>query len=241
MKVLAFDISSDYAHFRQPYSTTSSLTYAIPPRTAALGIVGAVVGIDSGGFGQSKHVVELEKAKIKIGVRAMKRIEKTRFNMNFSYTKADAATKNVLHIQVPVEMVKNPVYRFYVTAEGKLLEKLEGMIISSECYYTPYLGISEFIAKVKYVGTFSAEVIEKADEIHTAVQISKGTKLIFHSGQKVFMETHAASMNSKRHVTRYVEVAYEAEGGSLELQSIDPDSLIARIPTNAGEEVVMMW
>jgi len=240
MKVLAFDISSDYAHFRQPYSTTSSLTYAIPPRTAALGIVGAIVGIDSGGFGQSKHIAELEKANTKIGVRVMRKIEKTRFSINYSYTKADASTKNVQHIQVPVEMVKKPMYRFYVTADVKLLEKLEGMTINSECYYTPYLGISEFIAQVKYVGTYSAEV-ETADKIYTAVQMAKGTNLLFSSGQKIFMETHAASMNSERRVTKYVEVAYEAEGNPLKLRSVDLDSLVVKISTETGEEAVMLW
>lgn len=48
-------------------------------------------------------------------------------------------------------------------------------------------------------------------------------------------------MNSQRHVTRYVEVAYEAEGSSLKLQSVDPDSLLAKISTDAGDEVVMLW
>jgi CRISPR-associated protein Cas5h len=56
---LAFDISSDYANFRQPYSTTSSWTNAILPETAALGIVGEF-RYDSGGFGQSKHIAELK-------------------------------------------------------------------------------------------------------------------------------------------------------------------------------------
>lgn len=241
MKVLAFDISSDYAHFRQPYSTTSSLTYAIPPRTAALGIIGAIVGIESGGFGRSEHVAILEKANTKVGIRLMNKIEKTRFNMNYSYTKADATTKNVLHIQVPVEMVRNPVYRLFVTADSELFEKLEGMVINSECYYTPYLGISEFVAKVKYVKTYEALIVETADEIWTAIEMLKKTSLSFSSGQKIFTETHAASMNSQRHVTRYVEVAYEAEGSSLKLQSVDPDSLLAKISTDAGDEVVMLW
>jgi len=65
MKVLVFDVSSDYAHFRQPYSTTSSLTYAIPPRTAIFGLIGAILGIDSGGFGRSNHFKSLEDVGLK--------------------------------------------------------------------------------------------------------------------------------------------------------------------------------
>ena len=169
MKVLVFDIASDYAHFRQPYSTTSSLTYAIPPRTAVLGIVGAILGIESGGFGKSEHVPELGTSNVRIGVRVMKPIEKVRFNMNYSYTKADVATKNVLHIQVPVEMVKEPIYRLYISADDAVFKQLENFVSKKECYYTPCLGITEFIARVEYVGTYEARVLDKPTEIDSAI------------------------------------------------------------------------
>lgn len=240
MRVLVFDISSDYAHFRQPYSTTSALTYAIPPRTTVLGIVGAILGIDSGGFGKSEHIAELEKASIKIGVRVMRPIEKIRFNMNYSYTKADAATKGVLHIQVPVEMVKNPLYRFYVAADNGIFEKLEKMVTNKESYYTPYLGISEFLAQVKYVGTYKAEAVNEIDKICTVIQILEGTNLLFCDDQKIFRETHAMSMNSQRHVLQYTEVAYEAEGKFLRVDFIDSNSLVVKISTESGKEAVML-
>jgi CRISPR-associated protein Cas5h len=56
MKVLVFDITSDYAHFRKPYTTTSALTYSVPPRTAIVGLVGNIIGVKSGGFGKSEHL-----------------------------------------------------------------------------------------------------------------------------------------------------------------------------------------
>jgi len=238
VKVLAFDISSDYAHFRQPYSTTSSLTYAIPPRTAVLGIMGSILGIESGGFGKSEHVPKLENSNVRIGVRVMKPIEKVRFNMNYSYTKADAATKNVLHIQVPVEMVKEPIYRLYISADGAVFEKLESLVSNKECYYTPCLGITEFIATVKYIGTYKARILVKPQKIYSAIYMSDGTNLVMSNGQKIFRETHAVSMDNYRHVTEYREIAYEADGKPLIVSSVDPDSTVVGFAT--PDEVAVM-
>ncbi|HDP76851.1 MAG TPA: type I-B CRISPR-associated protein Cas5 [Mesotoga infera] len=240
MKVLVFDIASDYAHFRQPYSTTSSLTYAIPPRTAVLGIVGAILGIESGGFGKSEHVPKLENSNVRIGVRIMKPIEKVRFNMNYSYTKADAATKNVLHIQVPVEMVKEPIYRLHICADSPLFEKLERLVSKKECYYTPYLGITEFIARVNYIGTYEARILVRSEKIYSAIYMSDSTNFVMSNGQKIFRETHAVSMDNYRHVTEYSEIAYEAEGKPLIASSVDPESIVVGFATPDGEVAVMI-
>lgn len=240
MKVLVFDISSDYAHFRQPYSTTSSLTYAIPPRTAVFGILGAILGIESGGFGKSEHFSKLESSSVKTGVQIMKPIEKVRFNMNYSYTKSDAVTKNILHIQVPVEMVKEPIYRFYVTGDADILDKLEKFVSNKECYYTPCLGITEFIATFNYIGTYEAVAVKKPEKIASMVYLLPGTNLVFENGQKIFRETHAISMNESRRATQYSEIAYEADGDPLTVDSVDDDCMVVSLSTENGEKTVML-
>jgi len=240
MKVLVFDISSDYAHFRQPYSTTSSLTYAIPPRTAIFGLIGAVLGVDSGGFGQSHHFEVLENAGLRTGVRILSSIKKVRFNMNYTYTKSDVATKKVLHIQVPVEVIKDPVYRVYVSGDEWLLTELASMIRNKECYYTPYLGVSEFIATVKYVGFVDATISPDKAKINSAIYLLEGTKLALENGLKIFRETHAISMNAFRHVTKYLEVAYEMDGKSVPVDAVDNDSVVVTLTISGQSETVMM-
>lgn len=241
MKVLVFDVTSDYAHFRQPYSTTSSLTYAIPPRTALFGLIGAILGIDSGGFGKSSHFEILENAGLKTSVRILNPIEKARSNMNYTYTKSDIANKKVLHIQVPVEIVKEPVYRIYVTGDDKeLIVKLKKMIMNKECYYTPYLGISEFIATVRYVGFYNSEVIFGKTKVDSIVYLLEGTEFLLEPGLKIFKETHALSMNKNRHVTRYIEIAYEAYGKGITVEKSDPETIIVNLPISNSTETVML-
>lgn len=42
-----FDCSSDIAMFRKPYTTTSSVSFAFLPPTAAAGLICAIIGEDN--------------------------------------------------------------------------------------------------------------------------------------------------------------------------------------------------
>ena len=44
MSIIAFKLIGDYAHFSHPATIYSSLTYPIPPKTAIMGFLGAVIG-----------------------------------------------------------------------------------------------------------------------------------------------------------------------------------------------------
>ena len=45
---LAFDIAGPIAMFRRPYTTTSSVSFPLPPPTAVAGLIGAIVGLNNG-------------------------------------------------------------------------------------------------------------------------------------------------------------------------------------------------
>jgi len=207
---------------------------------AIFGLIGAILGIDSGGFGRSNHFKSLEDVGLKTSIRILNPIKKVRFNMNYSYTKSDIATKKVLHIQVPVEMIKEPVYRIYVSGDEKLLEKLDDMIKNKEYYYTPYLGISEFIAAINYVGFYESAIVSGKTKVNSIVYLSKETRLVLEPGLKIFRETHALSMNERRHVMRYVEIAYEVDGKGIPVEKFGPDCVIVKLPISGRLETVML-
>jgi CRISPR-associated protein Cas5h len=43
-KIVAFMLRGDYAHFSHPATIYSSLTYPVPPKTAIMGFLGALIG-----------------------------------------------------------------------------------------------------------------------------------------------------------------------------------------------------
>jgi CRISPR-associated protein Cas5h len=56
MKVLVFDVWGEFGHFRKHYTTTSPLTYSIPPRTAIAGMIAAIEG-----FGKDEYLQYFSK------------------------------------------------------------------------------------------------------------------------------------------------------------------------------------
>ncbi|MDD4041564.1 MAG: type I-B CRISPR-associated protein Cas5 [Thermotogaceae bacterium] len=233
MKVLVFDISSDYAHFRKPYTTTSALTYSVPPRTAVVGLLGNIIGVQSGGFGKSEQSSYFESSGLKTGVRVMSPIGKTTFNLKYLHTKSGGS------ILVPVECVVSPKYRIYASGSSGLLSTLRGKLENHETYFTPCLGISEFIASIDYIGEFEAEEMNGEVLIDSIVYLFDEGEIRFESGLKLFRETHAISMDNERRVQSYSEIAYEEDGKRFFLLKSPSQSEIVKL-NGAEEEVIML-
>ena len=70
-KVLVFDIWGEYAHFRKYYTTTSPLSYSIPPRTAVTGFIGAILGL-----GKEKYLKHFTKKQAFIAVRLLNPVKR---------------------------------------------------------------------------------------------------------------------------------------------------------------------
>lgn len=69
-KLLCFDIWADYAHFKKYYTTTSPLTFSIPPKTSIYGIIGAILGM-----GKNEYLYYFQPGMCQIGIQIMKPIK----------------------------------------------------------------------------------------------------------------------------------------------------------------------
>jgi len=233
MKVLVFDITSDYAHFRKPYTTTSALTYSVPPRTAIVGLVGSIMGVQSGGFGKSEQSSYFEAKGLKTGVRVLRSVRKTTFNLKYLHTKSGGS------ILVPVECVVSPKYRIYATGSMELLSALRGKLENHETHFTPCLGISEFIASIDYIGEYEVNVMNGELLVDSIVYLFDEGQIRFESGLNLFRETHAISMDNERRVQCYSEIAYEEDGKRILLLKSPSQSEIVKL-NGVEEEVIML-
>jgi len=82
MRVIAFKIWGDYAHFRRHYTTSSPLTHSIPPPSALRGVVGAILGLSSDNYPE-----ELGCDVCQFGVRLLSPLKKIRLGINYLDTK----------------------------------------------------------------------------------------------------------------------------------------------------------
>lgn len=212
MKSLVFNIKGDYGHFRKFFTTSSPLTFSIPPRTAVCGIIGAILGLDKDEY---LKYFSLEQAKIAIQIN--KPINKTRVSYNLINTKTAEMYSNIKdRTQVTFELLKNPSYKIYFShKDEELYNKLKEFLIGGKNYYTVSLGLSEFIAEIEYIGEKDLKSVKgnnKLVHINTVVGFSEEMQIDFEDGKEYFKDTIPNEMNCERIVTDYKKVLFERNG-----------------------------
>ena len=232
-RILVFDVFGDYAHFRKIYTTTSPLTYQIPPRTALCGLIGAILGLRKANNEYLKHFT-LDKAKI--GLRVLNPIKKVTIAENLIHTKkgegCEGIGMNIIkkRTQINFEFLKDPKYRIYFWhKDEELYLQLKNNLAEHKTVYTPCLGLSENIANFEYVGEFG--VTERYTqrgflEIHSVIPMGKILEregINFGvAGRDYFPVKLPIEMNQERVVTKYGNVLIEQNGSPIEAKIIEP-------------------
>ena len=217
MRVIVFDIQGGYAHFKKPYSPMSPVTYPLPPPTAVMGILGAIVG-----YGKNEYHERLGWQSIRVGVRLSNPLKILRAPLNLLNTKDGTDTffrpradKNT-HIQVPFEFIKSPSYRIYVTgltaaAATDLVDKLQ----HNQTVYTPVLGLACCLADVSWVGEWDIQPLATQEwSTTTVVPLSEAMTIHYDDHRCYHRLRIPVVMDSQRVVHRYQEVVV-AENAQL--------------------------
>jgi CRISPR-associated protein Cas5h len=217
MNVLVFDIWSDYAHFRKPYTTTSPLTYPFPPRTVIAGIISAIIGIP-----KNDVICQDETSLIAVSLSKNNPVKKIRVGENLTQVPKKPAivdlkkTQNKLN-QIRYEFLKDPRYTIYFYhPKSEIYGKLKNHLQNHTSVYTPYLGISEHIANFEFQGEF--ELIEREgngrvslDCVITKKNIKKDS-VDFSNNAEYFNVRMPNRMNNERIVQEYAEIIFERNG-----------------------------
>lgn len=155
MNLLIFDVIGKMAHFRKYYTNSSSLSYYFPPRTALTGLIAGIIGMKRDTY---YEIFSSNKTKIAISIKTpLRKIIQT-----VNYVWADEPNKLNLskgqHTQIPLEVVvpdsfeENIRYRiFFSHTNEEIIDKVLLAVKDQKFVYPPYLGISEFIAKIEFV------------------------------------------------------------------------------------------
>ncbi len=212
MKCLIFDIWSDYGHFRKFYTTSSPLTFSIPPRTTICGIVAAIIGLD-----REEYLKYFTKEEANIAVKINAPINKTRISYNLINTKtAKMYSKIKDRTQVTFELLKNPSYRIYISHKDEIIyNKIKKQLQTGKNHYTVSMGLSQLIAEFNFLGEEELELKENDGEfeyINTALAFNEEIDVEFENGKEYFKDTMPNEMDEDRVVTEYSKVLFERNG-----------------------------
>jgi len=230
-KVLVFDVWGEYAHFRRFYTTTSPLTFPIPPRTALCGLIGAIIGLDKKNNDYLRYF-GLEEAYI--GLRVMNPINKVRIAENLINTKEAGPGMNQIkrnggRSPTRFEFLKNPQYRIYFHhTNDEIYKRLKTCLERHECIYTPCLGLSECVANFGYVGEFGVEAVSPNGErvgMNSVVPfdiISNSEGINFTDTGHFISMRLPTEMDTQRIVKKYSNILIEVDGNPLEVKLTCP-------------------
>jgi len=148
MKVLSFLMYGRFAHFCSPYTNVYRITQPCPTKTAIMGFIGSVLGIE-------KEDLSLYQ-KIQCGIEICS--EYRTVSMPYLTRQGfPGSAANSESSRTSVEVIVNPKYRIYITGNSELLLKIHDLMFQQKPVFTPYLGLAQFIASTDFQVSESTE------------------------------------------------------------------------------------
>lgn len=221
MKVLAFDIWGEHAHYKKIYATTSALSYCLPTKTALYGYVGAILGLDKN---NNQYLEHFQNKECLIGIQIVNPIVMQRININLRTTLGRMkATDN--RKPTTMEFVYQPKYRIYFFHKQESIHKqLKERLENKTSVYTPTMGLAGLLSNFGFIGEFEASFIEdktKPVSIQTVIPKQQFEKFDLKSvGEKpteiIEQSMYAIEMDIERNVTERDDILLERKAQSID-------------------------
>lgn len=157
LDTIIIDLKGKFAHFRKFYTNSSSMSYSVPPRTAVMGIIAAILGYERDSY-YDLFAVD----KLNVSLRKMNSTRNIMQTVN--YIKA-TDVKSVLtpkeHTQIPFEIVTGGDgvhYRLYINhTDKKIMDTLFQRCSQKAPAYSPYLGTAPFGCGIQLIDRIDAQ------------------------------------------------------------------------------------
>jgi CRISPR-associated protein Cas5h len=163
MKILAFDIWGDYAHYKKIYATTSAVSYCLPPKTSLYGYVGAILGLE-----KHNYLSFFQDKECLIGIQLMKPIVMQRININLRAVLGRMKTTDNRKPTM-IEFAYEPKYRIYFYhKQDDIQARLKDCLENKTATYTPSMGLASLISNFEFIGEFQATMV---NDVSTSVSI----------------------------------------------------------------------
>lgn len=154
MKIVCFEYRAKFGHFLRAEANANGITYPLPPRTALLGLIAAVLGLAKDALAQ-----ELADAHVAVGGRVPRRFwHRTNVRKDpptpipWRIKKTDkGSSKAERNFRFPQEWLWQPDYRVWASLPGDYHDDLVGRLRDRRWHFTPCMGLSEMLADLEFV------------------------------------------------------------------------------------------
>lgn len=166
MRLVSFRFKGRFGHFLRAEGGVSAPSYPVPPRTAVLGMIGAVLGLE-----KDRAQAVLEPAHIAVAGRLPQTHWHTaKFRQDSDPVERLPASIDIKQrgrqptgISLPKiisqEWLFNPSYLIWCALPGAYHHSFASRLRERRWYFQPYLGISEMPADLSYLGSMPAQSV----------------------------------------------------------------------------------
>lgn len=211
MEGLRFNIKGDWGHFKIPYTNNNPQTYSIIPKTALLGIIGAVCGIDRKDMKELYPILSEEFVySLELNNNIIKE-SKSIYTINLSnYFDLRRPIKS----PKPIELIKNVDFNIILILKKeskiskKIFDNFKYNLENNYMVYQPYLGQTEYICYLDFL-SYSNNITE-----HNGLFKTKGfvNNVVFNDinleNSIIYSEKIPISQDSNWYNNKYRELKF---------------------------------
>jgi CRISPR-associated protein Cas5h len=244
--IVSFRAAGEFAAFRDPSVTSNQTVYYIPSKSAVIGMLGAVLGVERDhllGEIYGPGYLELFK-NTSIGIELESDPRKVSFFTNHRSLK-ESKTK-----PFKTEVLVSPSYRFYVKTDDATREALYKSLKDNNCKYPPYFGHAYCPARISDVVMHdmplsrelkfsTSSVILDESETYTS-----GFSVIAKKAQdssRMIIERHLHHFFENGQLDRRVLRHWIPVGGSVYKVEVDKPKLSSFHAFPDGDKVVCLY
>ncbi len=160
MKTVSFTYSAKFGHFLRAEANANGVTYPVPPRTALLGLIGAVLGLEKDSPQQL-----LADARVAVGGKIPRRFwHKTNVRkdppsplpLRVKATDKGSSSEQ-RNFRFPQEWLWQPQYRVWVALPEPHHGHFADRLRDRRWHFCPCMGLSEMLADLTEVAEGTAE------------------------------------------------------------------------------------
>lgn len=158
-KAIVFNISSALGSFQRPQSNNNSSTFCIMPKSALIGIICAVIGVDKE-FMKSNNLYKFLTEKIKYSIKLKKPFQ-VKYWSEYGYNHGNLIKPDrPMHTPSKFERLVDVSYDVFVLYEEndcdvkKILDNFVTNIKDEQFVFPLYMGMANFPAEINYIGSY---------------------------------------------------------------------------------------
>ncbi|MEJ5327162.1 MAG: CRISPR-associated protein Cas5 [Candidatus Bathyarchaeia archaeon] len=253
MQLISFAVEGDFAAFRDPSVTTNQTVSLIPPKSAVIGIIAAIIGVRrSHSIHANLYSPEYLKllGETHVGIKLARIPSKITFHTNHRSLK-EPKTK-----PFKTELMVSPSYIFYVASSDEVKTLLLTRLKEYNFVFSPTLGHAYCPARISDVKIFEVSEVEPEnvqvstvilDEVMEVNTVNSGVLMELDVGQEVVVERllyhYIKKHNLERIVLRhFIPIPTEKGESSIKIERVErPLSVSRYFAVKGSDETLCLY